>query len=783
MNKNFTKLFNKLATDTELFKKFSEQQNLDDLYKFSLSIAGGYSMEDFKSLLNHIAKFYSNHQGNIQKISPGELELVAGGLNLFDPKKLKSLILTSLLVSGGINGAEILSGSSSAYASTVNDNLVNQNQNTDNDESWINQNTDSSDNLIEQNQNTDNNINSNLQTEILITATPTASTITYGQKLSKSHLLGGTANVPGSFDWVDPNIELDTVGEHICLAKFTPNDNNLSKKTLKIKVKVNKASPKITKKPKAKSITYGEALCNSALNGGSASVPGSFVWENANKYLDAGFDQYTDVTFIPDDEENYEKVNLSIPIDVKKAPTLVVTSPVASPITYGQPLCASTIYNLTMSTPGSIEWDSANTKLAAGNHMCSIIFTPFSNNYQSKKIYVNVTVNKAIPTLDQNNFIQPYKPNIVVSDFKLPDGWRWQNPNMRLDSVGKFRINAIHDETSNYGYRSETIFIEITKAEPQPPSYNIVYKPNGRLRDIRLPVGWHWVDENEIPINSKKYYKASFNADEAGTPFYYSKNSIDIPVSVEKAVPKVSAWARQCTDIIYGTDLTTVPLDGGISEVPGKFSIARPYLELRAGEHVCRVIFTPTDPNYSSIQGTTPIKILKNMVPSKAPELPNATRTDHSISFDISSLGSEVEFSKDNGTNWQSSPIFSNLSPNTPYHFNIRYKENDSRCTGLTSQAVQIFTKASSPGAPQAPVIKSRTRNKIFLEKNNKLEFSIDNGENWQSSPEFTDLKRNTTYSIISRLKETDNAMASVPSRPTKTKTNRFPRPISWIFG
>lgn len=756
MNKNLAQLLNKLVTESENLKKFNEQENLNDLYEFSLTISDGYSMDEFKDFLNEIAKSCSSYQNGVEVISPSELDCVAGGISLLDSKKLKSLMLTGFLVGGGISGLETLSGANSVYAYPLGHNSSsNKNQSSD---------------------------NTSKVTKTSIITPPTAGTIAYGQKLASSTLSGGVSNVAGTFDWIDPTAE-PTVGEHTFWVKFTPNDSRLTKKTLQIRVKVKKATPYIITKPKAGVITYGDALYKSTLNNGKANVSGSFIWKNANKYLNAGSSQYNDVIFIPDDEENYERVSLRVPVDVKKAPSLIESYPYASSITYGQPLRASNVYNLTMNTPGAIAWASPDAKLSAGNHICSVIFTPFSNNYESKTIDVNVTVNKATPVLEKNSFTQSYKPNTVASDFKLPSGWRWQNPHMRLDGVGKFEINVVYDETNNYRYRSETVSIEITKAEPQAPSYDMVYDPNSRLRDIRLPVGWHWINENEVPINAKRYYKASFNAYEAGTSFYYSKDSVDVPINVRKAVPKVFDWAKQYTDIVFGTDLTTVPLSGGKSEVPGTFRLANSHEELRAGEHMCKVIFTPSNPNYSSVTGTIPIKISKNMMPLKAPEMPSAVRNDTSISFDTSKFGSEVEFSKDSGKSWQSSPAFSGLLPNTPYYFNIRYKENDSRCAGQASEAVKVLTKASSPSAPPAPVVKSCTRHKIVMENGDELEFSIDNGANWQSSPEFDDLKRNTEYSIISRIKETDDAMPSVRSEPTEVKTKRFPRPLSWLFG
>lgn len=52
---------------------------------------------------------------------------------------------------------------------------------------------------------------------------PTASSISYGQKLGESELSGGEASVSGSFAWVDPAAELEA-GEYPQTVLFTPDD-------------------------------------------------------------------------------------------------------------------------------------------------------------------------------------------------------------------------------------------------------------------------------------------------------------------------------------------------------------------------------------------------------------------------------------------------------------------------------------------------------------------------------------------------------------------------------
>ncbi len=808
MNKNLGELLSKLASNSELLEQFSAQKSLDDLYKLSISIVGGYSIEEFKDFLDDVVKIYSEDDG-VEEISSDSLELVAGGLDTLSSKKLKTILLSSAMLVLGGNYAQGLSTNdfNNSYSSVsinknenaksnrtsskkMNNSKNNNSKNASsysknnfykasNDNSCVENDSASNDNT----DNNENNDNSQVQTEASILVFPKASAITYGQSLSNSSLSGGQADVPGSFEWADSAIK-PTAGEHTFAVRFIPTDNNLKPKEIKVKINVNKAVPKINQKPEARSITYGNVLDKSTLVNGVSGINGSFVWKNGNECPNAGL-QYKDVIFVPNDNENYEKVTLRVPVHVKKASVSVESKPRASAITFGEPLSASRISNLKVSVPGTFEWSSSDTKLSAGVHTCSVVFRPFSSNYEPKTINVQVTVNKATPRLEKSNFTTQYKLGRIVGDLSLPKGWRWQNPYMRLDNPGRFEATAIYDETANYVYRSQTVSIEISKVDPVVPSCDVVYNANFHLRDIRLPAGWHWLNADEVPKVSKRFYKASFDAYDAGTPYYNGKSSVDIQVTVHQAVPRVSSWAQPVSTVIFGTDLSSVSLSGGIAEVPGTFRFVNTYEHLRVGTHMCKVIFTPFDSNYASVEGSVPVQISKNMTPLDAPFVNEyaVIRTDISVDFNKLDPNGELEFSKDGGVTWQSSPLFSNLSTNSKYYFNVRYKETDSRCAGHSSAPICIFTKASAPAAPAAPVLSSCTRHTIVMEANDKLEFSIDDGKTWQSSPVFYNLQRKTDYFVTARLKETDNSMPSLQSKALQVTTKRFPRPISWILG
>ncbi|WP_415839996.1 S-layer homology domain-containing protein, partial [Paenibacillus endophyticus] len=99
------------------------------------------------------------------------------------------------------------------------------------------------------------------------------------------------------------------------------------------------------------------------------------------------------------------------------------------------------------------------------------------------------------------------------------------------------------------------------------------------------------------------------------------------------------------------------------------------------------------------------------------------------------------------------------------------------------------IAKANGPSAPSAATLASKTTSSITLTGINGQEYSINNGTTWQDSPAFSGLTPNTSYTIVTRVKETatQNASAasagavfmtsSLPSQPTTPSTPETTNP------
>ncbi|NBS79612.1 hypothetical protein EBS57_07355, partial [bacterium] len=119
-------------------------------------------------------------------------------------------------------------------------------------------------------------------TPTLITQ-PMASIMTEGQALSAASISGGSASVNGTFSFSAPTL-VPQAGATTQSITFTPTDSvNYNTVTTNITVLVqgaNAATPTIHAMPSASAINLGQQLASSILSGGSASVPGTFVFSS-----------------------------------------------------------------------------------------------------------------------------------------------------------------------------------------------------------------------------------------------------------------------------------------------------------------------------------------------------------------------------------------------------------------------------------------------------------------------------------------------------------------------
>ncbi len=177
------------------------------------------------------------------------------------------------------------------------------------------------------------------------------------------------------------------------------------------------------------------------------------------------------------------------------------------------------------------------------------------------------------------------------------------------------------------------------------------------------------------------------------------------------------------------------------------------------------------------IQGLRESAPTAAVVKKPGPEAPlaptEASKTHSSVTL---TLVADNEYSSDEGTTWQDSPVFDGLSANTAYIFVKRIKETGDTYASEPSDTIHVTTdKNPAPDAPDAPEPEHRTSHSIELVAIENGEYSIDEGTTWQSSSIFTGLNPNTSYTFIQRINVDEDTEISGESQPTIIKTMKLP--------
>jgi len=381
-----------------------------------------------------------------------------------------------------------------------------------------------------------------------ITTLPAASTITYGQTLGSSTLAGGAGSTAGTFAFTTP-AAAPAAGSTAQSVTFTPADTiDYTTVTGSVSVTVSKATPTITTPPTASTIIYGQTLGSSTLAGGAGSVPGSFSFTNPATSPGAGTASAS-VTFAPTDAANYNTATGSISLTINKAASAITMLPTPSSISYGQTLAASTLTGGAASTPGSFAFVSPSLAPGVGMAAQSITFRPTdAADYSSVSGLVNVTVNKAVPTITTLPTATTITYGQTLASSTLTGG--------AGSTAGSFSFTT-----------------PATVPGAGAASQGVTFTPTD-LADYTTATG-------------------------------------SISVTVNKAASTITTLPTAST-ITYGQTLAASTLTGGVSSTPGSFSFTNPATAPGAGTAQQSVIFTPADlADYTSATGSISVTVNK----------------------------------------------------------------------------------------------------------------------------------------------------------------------------
>ena len=388
---------------------------------------------------------------------------------------------------------------------------------------------------------------------------------------------------------------------------------------------VRPAVPVVSAWPTAAAITYGQTLAASALSDGAASVPGVFAL--AMPYASPAAGTYAAaVTFTPADTANYTPVTGTVSVVVTKATPVIYAWPMASAITYGQTLEASTLMGGAASAAGAFTFDAPAISPGAGPSQASVTFTPADMaNYTTLTGTVSVMVNRAVPAVSNwpTTSAICYGQTLAASaltggDASVPGTFAFAAP-FASPGAGTYpaAVTFTPADVINYQPVSGAVPVTVGKATPivfiwpaataiacgQTLAASVLTGGVGTVAGtfafatpgISPGLGTYAADVTFTPLDSANY-------EELSSVVY---------VTVNKGTPVVLTWPT-VSDITYGQTLAASTLTGGEASVPGTFAFTMPYVSPGAGTYAAGVTFTPTDGvNYTTVSGTVSVTISK----------------------------------------------------------------------------------------------------------------------------------------------------------------------------
>jgi len=240
--------------------------------------------------------------------------------------------------------------------------------------------------------------------------------IRYGQTLKDVELAGTftdaentSITLAGTFTILDRD-NMPSAGTAEVRWTFTPTDKKYKPVNGTTDITVEKATPESAAAPTASELTYGQTLSDSTLTGGKAVNPNTQeevagTWSWADDTVKPTVDnQGYQVVFTPNDTANYNRIEATVGVTVKKAVPTISEAPTASDLTYGQTLSESTLTGGAASTDGTFTWAKADTRPEVKDSNVTeyeVVFTPTDTvNWGNAAAKVQIEVSPKTLTWD-----------------------------------------------------------------------------------------------------------------------------------------------------------------------------------------------------------------------------------------------------------------------------------------------------------------------------------------------------------------------------------------------
>lgn len=227
----------------------------------------------------------------------------------------------------------------------------------------------------------------------------------------------------------------------------------------------------------------------------------------------------------------------------------------------------SSLYDISL--PEGYEWNCADKTLnKIGTMIFDVVYTP-ENTLKYTQAYTTVEVEvekikKNISAMPEDSYELSYYPNNKLSSISLPDGWKWDKPESKLD-VGTKKYKAVYNGSEVYDYIESTekiIAVKVNKSVFDVSGVAITVTEGTKLTNSLLP----GINEGKLSWTEKNITATkSFTTTCKFTPYdkkhYNSLSDIDVVINV---VPKAEVKKHENNT----TEQTTT--EDGTTETPSK---------------------------------------------------------------------------------------------------------------------------------------------------------------------------------------------------------------------
>ena len=338
------------------------------------------------------------------------------------------------------------------------------------------------------------------------------------------------------------------------------------------------------------------------------------------------------ITAVQEGNEKYNAApSVGKTIVINKVSTSVTTAPFAATIVYGQSLSESALTGGEATVAGTFQWETPETKPAAGTPNYNVIFVPEQDGiYATSTTIVSVRVEKATPTVTQwptageMTIAQSLGDAILTGGEANVEGtFAWKNPSESRIKAGTYeRLVVFTPADDNYKPVEQMVSVTVTNVlarvidKPEPVVENPVYGMT--LEDVTLQGGsanitgsFAWKDNTTPLLAGTNDYSVVFTPEDLEL---YSPVETLVSLTVAKATPTITGQPK-AGELTYGDSLKVSVLSNGAASVDGAFTWKEGEKVLTVGESAQTVVFTPTDAdNYNAVETEVNVTVVKTQL-------------------------------------------------------------------------------------------------------------------------------------------------------------------------